>query len=213
VTYSPTAGHFLAVWWYQRNNGAVTSMTDNGAGGCASGYTAAFNNGAGFPNESQALYYCCSVGTGVTTITGSATNESGHAAMFVAEFSGVATANCLRNTTSSAAAGTGTTATSGSVTATAGDLGLGLFGQSNDSSHTFSASGAGWNLAKNQAESQGGSYLGGTYNTSISGGSQTAVATTSASVTWVAYISTFKAAGGGAACVPTLTLLGVGRCG
>lgn len=184
---TPTTGNFVAAWCATKAGDTITNVKDN----LGNSLSTAFNS------TRYALLYQENVPNGVTGYT--LTVGVSNCALIVQEFSGIAT------TSSFDAAGTiktssGTSQSSNALTS-AGDIILGYFYQTT-STADFSA-GTNYTLISNQDLTAQSENLGGVYRI-ISGGSQTAVATTVGSVNWAGNAASFKAAGGGGGINPSI---------
>ena len=212
ITLSFTSGALVVVHISAVNSvPPVTSLLDcSGSSGCgsstdtlAAGIPCTSLNGG---NGGVCTYYVCSTalsGTGTVTLNESA-GGGGWDSWDVEVWTGGASSSCLGTTgTAGNSTANPSVATSGSIAAS-GEL---LTGQAED----LSALTAG--LTSIYHSGGGVDYLT-EYTTNPTSGSAATATWTATSERWVSSVEAWKPSGGGPPpCTPTLTLLGVGRCG
>lgn len=152
-------------------------------------------------SETGTIYEADNLNSAADTLTLGTGSQNWKA--YLGEYSGVATAAFDKT---ACASGSGTAISSG-LTATlseANELAIGFI--LGDGSQV---AGSGFNFRASQNPSSGFLYE----DMNVTSTAGVAATATQNFDPWAAMVATFKASGGGVACSPTLTLMGVGRCG
>lgn len=194
ISYSATAGNLLIVDSYIQDAGAGTTsgVSDNGSSG-GSTYVAFFNHldalagGNGTPSE----WYTLAAASGVTTITVAATGTHTGGTFTVREYHRTSGTWAI-DQQSILATGTGTTTTCNSITTSANPvLVSGYLWQNTDATHTFTGS-SGYTVRENGLSPSNGVVVGSADDIFTATGTYQASGTTTVSVTWACYTTSFK---------------------
>jgi hypothetical protein len=211
VTVTVTSGNVMAVFigWYVATN-TLSSVTDTQG----NTYTL-LDNPTTYINKRGALAHAVMASSGSNTVTATFSATTDVPQIIIHEISGVNTTTPIDNNQHLMAGGeaTGTDAvTTGNITTTQnGDYifcgatasGITLTAGSNSPAYTNRATVNGVLSQVSRSEDQ----------VQTSAGTISGRFTPSGANNWVVGVMAFQPAAAGAACTPTLTLLGVGRCG
>lgn len=201
---NPIINHLLVVVVRSGNSSGSVTTTDTIGNTWANG---TLQNLAGL-GQSQ-LSYAVNKSTAADTVTVTLGGGSATIRMAIFEYSGTATSNPL-DIQANIATGTSTAPASSSFTPGANNELVLAFGAVNGA-QTWTA-GTNYTLEEQVPSGLGIGKLGVEDWIQTTATSTTGNFTLGASDTWIAGYAVFKSSGG-AACTPTLTLLGVGRCG
>lgn len=200
-----TAGNHLSIIVGYGNTGGLVTVTDS----LLQTWTKAKSQVQTSDGGDIELWYFENTAAGADTVTVTYVAAANVRAILL-EYSGLAASGSL-DQTNSAQADASSSINAGNVTTTQNDE-LMIAATRDDTNTTFTA-GSGWVIETEVAAAPNTRLV---YEDRIATvtGTYTGDMTSSGNLLWAAVIATFKGTGGGPPpCTPTLTLLGVGRCG